>query len=145
MSDMHDKRTRSYSMSRIASKNTKPELRVHRFLFACGLHYRLHDKMLIGKPDQCLRTFRSVIFVNRFFWHGQTNYKYFVTPKKKSEWRAKKKVSNVVRDEQIIRESQEHYWKILFVWQYELKTIMTDTILTDLLNRTFKLEKSNAQ
>lgn len=81
MADVHSKAIRSYNMSRIRGKDTKPELLVRRFLFANGLHYRLHDKKLPGKPDIILKKFKTVIFVHGCFWHGHDNCKYFVVPK----------------------------------------------------------------
>ncbi len=51
MADVHDKKTRSYNMSRIRAKNTKPEMLVRRYLFSRGFRYRLHDKKLPEKPD----------------------------------------------------------------------------------------------
>ena len=51
MADVHDKVTRSFNMSQIKGKNTKPEILVRKFLFSKGFRYRLHDKKLPGKPD----------------------------------------------------------------------------------------------
>mgnify|MGYP001611154563 FL=1 len=51
MADVHNKKTRSYNMSMIMSKDTKPEIMVRKFLFGNGFRYKLHDKMLPGKPD----------------------------------------------------------------------------------------------
>ena len=79
MADVHDKATRSYNMSRIKSKNTKPEILVRKFLFANCFRYRLNDKKLPGKPDIVLPKYKTVIFVNGCFWHGHENCKYFRT------------------------------------------------------------------
>lgn len=81
MDDVHDKATRSYNMSRIKSKNTKPEILVRKFLFANGFRYRLNDKKLPGKPDIVQQKYKTVIFVNGCFWHGHENCKYFKLPK----------------------------------------------------------------
>ena len=70
MTDVHEPEIRSYNMSRIKGKDTKPEMLVRKFLFSNGLRYRLHDKKLIGKPDLVLAKFRTVIFVHGCFWHG---------------------------------------------------------------------------
>jgi DNA mismatch endonuclease (patch repair protein) len=64
MADVHDKQTRSYNMSRIRSKDTKPELIVRSFLHKNGFRFRLHDKKLPGKPDIVLKKYKTVIFVN---------------------------------------------------------------------------------
>ena len=81
-------------MSRIRSKNTKPELIVRKFLFANGFRYRLHSKNLPGKPDIVLPKYKTVIFVHGCFWHGHENCKYFVVPKTRTEWWIKKIASN---------------------------------------------------
>ena len=70
MTDVHDLKTRSFNMSRIRGKNTKPELLVRKFLFSKGLRYRLHNKNLPGKPDIILKKYKTIIFVNGCFWHG---------------------------------------------------------------------------
>lgn len=69
MTDVHNKVTRSYNMSRIRSKNTQPEILVRKFLFANGFRYRINDKRLPGKPDIVLPKYKTVIFVNGCFWH----------------------------------------------------------------------------
>jgi len=90
MADVHDKLTRSYNMSRIKSKDTKPEMLVRKFLFSKGFRYRLHVKNLPGKPDIVLPKYRTVIFVNGCFWHGHENCKYFVIPKTRTNrWKEK--------------------------------------------------------
>ena len=61
--DVHDKKTRSYNMSRIKGKDTKPELLVGKFLNAHGFRYKLHDKKLPGKRDIVLPKYNTVIFV----------------------------------------------------------------------------------
>ena len=86
MADVHDKQTRSYNMSQIRSRNTKPELLVRKFLDAHGFRYRLHVKDLPGKPDLVLPKYKTVIFIHGCFWHGHENCKYFVVPKTTTEW-----------------------------------------------------------
>jgi hypothetical protein len=68
MTDVHDKLTRSYNMSQIKGKDTKPEMVVRRFLFGNGFRYRLHDKRLPGKPDIVLPKYRTALFVHGCFW-----------------------------------------------------------------------------
>ncbi len=77
MADVHDKATRSYNMSQIKSKDSKPELLVRKFLFSKGFRYRLNVKNLPGKPDIVLPKYKTVIFVNGCFWHGHENCSYF--------------------------------------------------------------------
>lgn len=86
MSDVHSKEVRSYNMSQIKSKNTKPEILVRKFLFAKGLRFRLHVKNLPGKPDIVLKKYKTVIFVDGCYWHGHDKCKYFVIPKTRTDW-----------------------------------------------------------
>jgi DNA mismatch endonuclease (patch repair protein) len=69
MADVHSKATRTYNMSCIKSKNTKPEIAVRKFLHKNGFRFRLHVKDLPGKPDLVLPRYKTVIFVNGCFWH----------------------------------------------------------------------------
>src|SRR5688572_23648799 len=98
MADVHSKERRSYNMSMIKGKNTKPEMLVRKFLFANGFRYRLHDKNLPGKPDIILPKYKTVIFVHGCFWHGHEGCKYFVVPKTRTEWWITKINSNIEND-----------------------------------------------
>ena len=86
MADVHDKKTRSYNMSRIKGKDTKPELLVRKFLHAHGYRYRLNVKTLPGKPDIVLPKYHTIIFVHGCFWHGHENCKYFKIPQTRTQW-----------------------------------------------------------
>lgn len=90
MADVHTPEQRSYNMSRIHSKNTKPEELVRKFLFSQGFRYRKNDAKLPGKPDIVLPKYKAVIFVNGCFWHGHENCKYFHLPKNNTDFFANK-------------------------------------------------------
>lgn len=96
--DVHDQKTRSYNMSRVKGKDTKPEEIVRKYLFSQGFRYRKNDKRLPGKPDIVLPKYKTVIFVNGCFWHKHEGCKYFVWPKSNSEFWKEKIESNIVRD-----------------------------------------------
>jgi DNA mismatch endonuclease (patch repair protein) len=133
MSDVHDKLTRSYNMSQIKGKNTKPELLVRKFLFSKGFRFKLHDKNLSGKPDIILPKFGTVIFIHGCFWHGHTNCKYFVMPKTRKPFWEKKILRNKDRD---IRNSQalkKLGWRIITVWECHLKPGKVDKTLERLV------------
>ena len=86
MADVHSNVVRSYNMSRIKGKNTKPEMLVRKFLFANGFRYRLHVKNLPGKPDIVLPKYKTVVYINGCFWHAHDGCKYYVIPKTRTEW-----------------------------------------------------------
>ena len=98
MADVHNKATRSFNMSRIKGKDTKPEMLVRKYLHGNGLRYRLHNKNLPGKPDLTLSKYLTVIFVNGCFWHGHKGCKYFVMPKTRTEWWSEKIEETIKRD-----------------------------------------------
>ena len=121
MSDVHTPEQRSYNMSRIRSKNTKPEEFVRKYLFSRGFRYRKNDSNLPGKPDIVLPKYKTVIFVNGCFWHGHTGCKYFVWPKNNAEFWKNKIESNVSRDRKKTEALEEQGWKVIIVWECELK------------------------
>lgn len=121
MADVKDKAARSRNMAAIKSKNTKPEETVRRYLFSKGFRYRKNDTRLIGKPDIVLPKYKTVIFVNGCFWHGHDGCRYFVTPKTNTEFWATKIQSNKSRDALIREELKRQNWKIITVWECELK------------------------
>jgi DNA mismatch endonuclease (patch repair protein) len=103
MTDVHNKETRSFNMSRIKGKNTKPEMLVRKFLFANGFRYRLNDTKLPGKPDIVLPKYKTVIFVNGCFWHGHKGCAYFVLPKTRTEWWFQKIKGNFSANDETLR------------------------------------------
>ena len=121
MADVHDKATRSYNMSRIRNKDTKPELLVRKFLFANGFRYRLNDKKLPGKPDIVLPKYKTVIFVNGCFWHGHENCKYFKLPATRTEWWKEKIEGNIKNDITKHALLREAGYKVMVVWECEVK------------------------
>lgn len=110
-------------MSRVKSANTGPELQVRRLVWAMGFRYRLHDKRLSGKPDLVFRKRRKVIFVHGCFWHGHIGCKYAGTPKTRVDFWTSKIVRNRERDQQNEQNLLAQGWKVLIVWQCELKDL----------------------
>lgn len=119
--DVHNKKTRSYNMSCIKGKNTKPEEIVRKYLFSQGFRYRKNDKKLPGKPDVVLPKYKTVIFVNGCFWHKHEGCKYFVWPKSNEEFWKKKIETNLERDKKQYEELRNAGWHIIVVWECELK------------------------
>ncbi len=133
MTDVHDKKTRSYNMSMIKGKNTKPEIIVRKFLFSHGFRYRLNVKSLPGKPDIVLPKFKTVIFINGCFWHGHKNCKYFRLPKTRTSWWKKKIDATRERDKRIYNELLINKWDVKILWECELKGEMKLSTLENLL------------
>ena len=133
--DVHSKKTRSYNMSQIKSKNTKPEEKVRKYLFSKGFRYRKNDKRLLGTPDIVLPKYKTVIFVNGCFWHGHSGCKYFVMPKTNTEFWSKKINKNIERDSRQIRELKDRGWNVIVIWECELKSMNTEHSLSMLEKR----------
>ena len=133
VADNHTKEQRSYNMSRIRSKNNAPEEKVRKFLFSKGFRYRKNDKKLPGCPDIVLPKYKTVIFVNGCFWHKH-NCKRFVWPASNEEYWKKKILRNVERDEANVIALKELGWKVLVVWECELKKAIIDERLKMLVS-----------
>jgi len=133
MADVHDKKTRSYNMSQIKGKNTKPEILIRKFLFSKGFRYRLFDKNLPGKPDIVLPKYKIVVFIHGCFWHGHENCKYFVIPKTRTDWWLKKIERNKQLDCDNLQVLQELGWKVLTIFECELKKNIRDKTLNELI------------
>ena len=135
MADIKTKESRSYNMSRIAGKDTKPEELVRKYLFSKGFRYRKNVRRLPGSPDLVLPKYRTVIFVNGCFWHGHEGCKYFVWPKSNVEfWRQKIK-SNISRDQRKQAQLREMGWNVLVVWECELRPPKRKATLERLENK----------
>jgi len=121
MADVHSKEVRSYNMSRIRSKNTKPEIIVRKFLHAAGFRFRLHNKNLPGTPDIVLPKYKTAVFIHGCFWHGHQNCRYFVVPKTRTEWWQNKIYRNAANDDKAASELKVLGWKVIEVWECSLK------------------------
>jgi len=109
-------------MSRIRAKNTKPELLVRKFLFSKGFRFRVNDKRYPGKPDIVLPKYHTVIFIHGCFWHGHNNCRYFVVPKTRTEWWLNKISTNAQNDNKAVAALHGKGWKIIVLWECELRT-----------------------
>lgn len=137
MADVHSKEIRSFNMSQIKGKDTKPEILVRKFLFANGIRYRLHDKRLPGKPDMVFPKYKKVVFIHGCFWHGHENCKYFVVPKTRTEWWLNKINSNKKKDTESMYALKKLGWKVITIWECELKANNKDKKLKSII-REFK-------
>lgn len=121
MADVHNRKTRSYNMSRIRAKHTKPEIIVRKFLHSKGFRFRLHNAKLPGKPDITLPKYKTVIFVNGCFWHGHEGCKYFVVPKTRTEWWLKKIHLTKQQGHENSEKLNQDGWNVITIWECQLK------------------------
>ncbi len=121
MADVLTPKQRSYNMSRIHGKDTKPEEIVRKYLFSHGFRYRKNDARLPGKPDIVLTKYKAVIFVNGCFWHKHEGCRYFVWPKDNAEFWKEKIEKNAARDQRNYELLQKDGWRVIIVWECELK------------------------
>ena len=125
MADNHSKEVRSMNMSHIRSKNTKPEEEVRKYLLSKGFRYRKNVRNLPGCPDIVLPKYKTVIFVNGYFWHKH-DCPRFVWPSSNEEKKKKKIMGNVSRDRHNYLQLKKQGWNVLIVWECELKKKRAD-------------------
>ncbi|NLH44685.1 MAG: DNA mismatch endonuclease Vsr [Acholeplasmataceae bacterium] len=134
MTDVHNTETRSYNMSQIKGKDTKPEEIVRKYLFSKGFRYRKNVSNLPGKPDIVLPKYKICIFVNGCFWHKHEGCKYFVWPKNNAEFWKEKIEKNTARDKQNFARLESEGWRVLIIWECQLKAKVRAKSLKELEN-----------
>lgn len=132
MADTHSKETRSYNMSHIRSTNSKPEELVRKYLFSKGFRYRKNVRALPGCPDIVLPKYKTVIFVNGCFWHKH-DCPRFVWPSSNEEYWRPKIIRNVERDYENSEKLKAMGWKVITVWECELKKKVFEQTLEKLI------------
>ncbi|MCY4292846.1 MAG: very short patch repair endonuclease [Roseovarius sp.] len=121
MADKISKEHRSWVMSRIKNKDTKPEKLLRSLLHREGYRFRLHVRNLPGKPDVVFPKYKTVIFVHGCFWHRHEGCPNATTPKTRvAFWEGKFK-RTMERDRQNQRELMALGWRVIVVWECELK------------------------
>lgn len=118
--DTLSKKDRSALMSRIRSKDTRPELKVRSILHRLGYRFRLHRKDLPGKPDIVLPRFKKIIFVQGCFWHGH-NCTLASKPKSNQAYWKKKIITNRERDRKVKKALRQMGWQVLELWECEIR------------------------
>ncbi|RNI32238.1 DNA mismatch endonuclease Vsr [Rufibacter immobilis] len=115
-------------MSRIKSKDTKPEMVIRRLVHSLGYRFRLHRKDLPGKPDLVFPSRKKIIFINGCYWHMHTCKYGAVVPKTNTEFWQTKRQSNVDRDIRNVAQLKEMGWEVFTVWECETKDIKQLTV-----------------
>ena len=119
MTDRISRKKRSWNMSQIKGKNTKPELTVRKYLYHRGFRYRLHNKNLIGKPDISIKKYKIAIFINGCYWHRH-GCKMTTTPKTNTDFWKNKFKENVKRDKKNYKTLKELGWHVIIIWECEV-------------------------
>lgn len=110
-------------MAAIKANDTKPEMLVRRYLHAHGFRYGLHNRKLPGSPDIVLRKYKTIIFINGCFWHGHEGCRYYRLPKSNIEFWQTKIELNRQRDIETIEALKAKAWRVITIWECELRNI----------------------
>lgn len=123
MTDHLSTKKRSWNMSRIRSKDTKPEIIVRSLLHRMGYRFRLYRKDLPGKPDIVLPKYRTIIFVHGCFWHRHKGCKRCTTPSTNRNYWLPKLEKNIVKDKEHRKKLKQMGWRSIVVWECEINNI----------------------
>lgn len=121
--DRLSKSKRSWNMSRIASKNTRPEKAVRALLHRMGFRFRLYRKDLPGCPDIVLPKHRTVIFVHGCFWHQHKGCRRCFMPSSNTEYWSAKLKNNVARDRENRKKLKRLGWRCIIIWECEISNL----------------------
>jgi DNA mismatch endonuclease (patch repair protein) len=116
MADVHSVETRSFNMSQIKGKHTRPEIVVRKFLHNNGFRFGLHSRSLPGKPDIVLKKYKTIVDVRGCFWHAHKNCKYGDKVKTESVEIAGRIKSAVERDKIKTRQWKKLGWNVIVLW-----------------------------
>lgn len=120
--DTLSKNRRSQLMAKVKQKNTEPEIIVRHFLFSKGFRYRINVKTMPGSPDIVLTKYKVVIFVHGCFWHGHSCHAGHLPTSNLDYWKAKIE-ANKERDSRKNDALEALGWKVITIWQCEIKTL----------------------
>ena len=136
MTDTLTKTQRHYCMSRIKSKNTKPEIAVRKLIWKKGCRYRIGHG-LIGKPDMVFPSYKIAVFIDGCFWHGCP--KHCRMPSSNVKYWRQKISGNKKRDSKINKQLSREGWKVIRIWEHDIKKDIektTDYILKNIQGQT---------
>jgi DNA mismatch endonuclease (patch repair protein) len=119
--DIKSRKLRSLNMSKIRSKNTKPELIVRSIIHKKGFRFRLHVSGLPGKPDLVFPKYKNVIFIHGCFWHRHENCKYSYMPKSNIDFWKNKFSDNVRKFKKARNLLKKSGWRVIVLWECEIE------------------------
>lgn len=122
MADRLTREHRSWNMSRIRGRDTKPELQLRSMLHRAGFRFRLHYPQLSGKPDIVLPKCRTAIFVHGCYWHRHRRCPKATVPSSNTEFWRKKFDATVARDQKNVSAIKAAGWHVIVVWECELES-----------------------
>lgn len=125
MTDVFTTDKRSWIMSRVSGRNTKPEIIVRKIIHRMGYRFRLHERKLPGKPDIVLPKHKKIILIHGCFWHGHHGCKRSKRPESNADFWNKKIDGNITRDEINRTELEKLGWKVLIVWDCQTRDLET--------------------
>ena len=138
MADVVDSETRSRMMAGIRSSDTKTERLVRSMLHRMGYRFTLRNRKLPGSPDIVLPRYRTAIFVHGCFWHRHPGCSKATTPATRAEFWQQKFAANVARDARAVRALDELGWRVMTVWECELRN--PESVI-DLLRQSLRSER----
>ena len=141
MADTVTPEMRSRNMAAIRSKDSKPEVYLRKLLFAEGLRYRKNVSYVYGHPDLWLAKYGTAIFIHGCFWHRHPGCRYSYHPKSRQEYWEPKIRRNVERDQTNKEQLQDLGWKVLTVWEYEMKKKAFEATMSNLKSAILIMEK----
>ncbi|VVB53404.1 DNA mismatch endonuclease Vsr [uncultured archaeon] len=130
---------RSWNMSRIHSKDTKPEVFVRSYLHRNGFRFRINNNNITGKPDIYLKKYNAVIFVHGCFWHRHKNCKRATMPKSNIDYWDLKFKKNKKRDKLIMKELQIEGYRVFVIWECQVNN---KSVLYELTNSIRNIEEA---
>lgn len=118
--DTFSRAQRSEIMSRVRSKDTRPEMAVRRILHQAGYRYRLHSESLPGCPDVVFPSRKKAVFIHGCFWHGHVCPSAALPKSNRGYWEAKQ-TKNATRDKRAVLSLRKSGWRVLVVWECQIK------------------------
>ena len=124
MADIKSPEERSRNMSKIRSRDTKPEEYFRKKLFFNGYRYRKNSSKIIGHPDAWLSKYNTALFIHGCYWHRHNGCKYAYIPKSRIDFWTKKFARNIERDEEVVTKLKEQGVKAIIIWECTIKQMM---------------------